>query len=851
MKKLFTHYIWCALALVAMTASVNAQSVLLFEDFEDGTLPTGWTRVQNSGSNGWEFGMTSYTSADWAIPTHPSGGNQFAAANDDNCNCDAGEDQLWTPTMDWTPFDSVAIIFDEFYDGIWGGNAYVEISTDGGSNWLTFVIPDSANWFLNIGATLDAATYGPFTNNTVVRFVYTDNGGWADGFAVDNVLILGYRDVCSEVLNLSCNTPATVNLTGSGDFFWDFDECWATPGWEQLYQFTPTTTGPHYINVTSTNNEWVDYLWKPVSLGCDTGNWTCIADMQTAGIAGTINLTAGVPIYIVVDAEDPSAVSTHTFELLCACSAPTMPSGTPENEACGDSINGGCNMGIPAYSTLSCGETVVGNIFADGSTRDLDWYQFTVTQTTNVTVSAAGGFLMNLAIIDNCTNMADLGTDIAVPACGTASVTANLVPGTYIAIVWPATFDNHPSCADANSQYWVRLDMGSPSVSIAPSGPINICQGSATDLTASATGGTPIYSYIWDNAATGPNNNGVAGGIHCVTVTDANGCVHDTCTTVTEVSAPSADYSLSQSGTSVNFTDLSSPTPDTWHWDFGDSNTSSMASPTHTFSGGPGSYLVALIAGANPGCLDTVAGLVNVSSTGCAPQIVAGPDNLNHLAGFDIDTASVTNGYTNLVSYTDYTGSPVTVLNRGGTYNLTFHGAGSDYETFGAWIDYNQNGTFEAGELLGECSATGGSCTINFTVPVGANLGNATIRLIAQETVSGNIDPCANFYDFGESEDHTVQIDDVVGAEELTIVSFEVYPNPTEGMLNISFQTEEANSLEVRITNAIGQVVFNDARSYFNGTYNNAIDLSNLATGNYMLQVITEKGMINKKVIVK
>lgn len=850
MKKFYTQIISCLVVIVTATVSVQAQSVLLYEDFEDGSLPAGWTRYQQTGSNGWEFGITSYTSSGWAIPPHPNGGNQFTASNDDLCNCDALTDELWTPVMDWSPFDSVYIIFDSFYDGIWGGNAYVQISNNGGTTWTTFVVPDSSGWWLDITAVADAATFGPFTNNTVMRFAYTDNGAYADGFAVDNVLILGFRDMCSDVVNITgCNQPQNVSLVGPGDFFWDFNECWATPGWEQLYQFTAPSTGTYNIEVTSSNGEWVDYLWKPVSAGCDTNGWTCISDVLGTGIYGSIPLTVGQSIYILADAED--FVSTQqTFQVLCPCTS-SMPSGTAEGELCGDSINDGCSGSNPlALGSLSCGETVVGNAWANAGNRDLDWYEFTVNSTTDVTLTASGDFAMNLVIYGFCGDTVGFGFDQAA-ACQTATVSTALNPGTYIALVGPVGFDGHP-CGGTNNNYWVNLDMDGPTVSITPTEPIEICEGSAVDLMANASGGTAPYSYIWDNAVTAVANNGVVGGTHCVTVTDANICSHNTCATVTEIAAPLADYTFTQSAMQVNFGDLTSPMPDSWYWDFGGDGTSASQSPTHTFTSGSGTYIVGLIASVDPGCTDTAAYMVNISTVGCAPQYLGGPDGDDHLAGFELGSYSTTNSYAQYVSYTDNTGSSIEILNRGSSYTLTLYGSGTNYETFGAWIDYNGNGTFEVNELLGECTSSGGSCTINFTVPGGANLGGATLRLIAQEDVSSNIDPCANAFTYGEAEDYTVTIDVTIGTGEISqLNSLEVFPNPTEGLLNISFETEDVNSLEVRITNAIGQVVFTDARGYFNGYYKNTVDVSNLSAGNYMLQVLTEKGMINRKVVVK
>ena len=52
--------------------------------------------------------------------------------------------------------------------------------------------------------------------------------------------------------------------------------------------------------------------------------------------------------------------------------------------------------------------------------------------------------------------------------------------------------------------------------------------------TASPSGGTAAYNFLWSNAATTASITGVAAGTYTVTVTDANGCTATNSTTVTE-----------------------------------------------------------------------------------------------------------------------------------------------------------------------------------------------------------------------------------------------------------------------------------------------------------------------------
>jgi hypothetical protein len=78
-----------------------------------------------------------------------------------------------------------------------------------------------------------------------------------------------------------------------------------------------------------------------------------------------------------------------------------------------------------------------------------------------------------------------------------------------------------------------------------------------------------------------------------------------------------------------------------------------------------------------------------------------------------------------------------------------------------------------------------------------------------------------------------------------------VYPNPTENLLNISFNAEQSQSLEVRLFSATGTVVYAQDAKDFSGYYINTLDLSGFAKGVYFLSLTNNDGTINKKVVIK
>lgn len=117
--------------------------------------------------------------------------------------------------------------------------------------------------------------------------------------------------------------------------------------------------------------------------------------------------------------------------------------------------------------------------------------------------------------------------------------------------------------------------------------------------------------------------------------------------------------------------------------------------------------------------------------------------------------------------YTDFTAVTPTdlVLNTAYTITVTKFwpgaGGGPYDEGIGVWIDYNQDNSFSAGELVyndvpNQTAAVSGG----FTVPVGALTGNTRMRVQMQYNVTPN-DPCDVFatgFDYGEVEDYTVNI---------------------------------------------------------------------------------------------
>jgi hypothetical protein len=84
-----------------------------------------------------------------------------------------------------------------------------------------------------------------------------------------------------------------------------------------------------------------------------------------------------------------------------------------------------------------------------------------------------------------------------------------------------------------------------------------------------------------------------------------------------------------------------------------------------------------------------------------------------------------------------------------------------------------------------------------------------------------------------------------------TINNLDVYPNPTRDLFNVSFTSEDVQDLEVRVINVVGEVVYTENLEQFVGEYTKAIDLATYTKGIYFLEITTNDGVVNKKLILQ
>jgi PKD repeat protein len=173
----------------------------------------------------------------------------------------------------------------------------------------------------------------------------------------------------------------------------------------------------------------------------------------------------------------------------------------------------------------------------------------------------------------------------------------------------------------------------------------------ATGITAQfndgSTGG--VNAWLWDfgDGGTSTQQNPIHSypqpGTYTVCLIATSPCGSDTtCASVTVCALPVSNFTQTQAGQTVSFTNLSSAATN-YAWTFGDGNTSTQQSPTHTYTG-TGIYTVCLVA-SNTCDSDSFCAQINVCALPGAAFTSSAQANPQQIAFTDQSTGPVTSWF--------------------------------------------------------------------------------------------------------------------------------------------------------------------------------------------------------------
>jgi len=756
--------------------------------------------------------------------------------------------------------------------------------------------------------TIGSGGTGPFT------YLWNDPGAQTTSTAI-NLLAGGYSilvtdaNACSGTssatvtdagaptatatgFTLNCNGDvngtATVSATG-GVMPYAFS--WNTTPVQSVATATGLAAGTYTATVTDATGcvaAVTATVIEPTALGQTTSSTStsCSINDGTATVTvtggnggysylwddGATQITAtavglGVGTYNVV-VTDNNGCTISASATVTSASAPTLIN-TATDESCAGSGNG------TATVSPSSGTAPYNYLWDDPNAQTTATAAGLLSGTYNVIVTDANGctaFGSSTVSIGVGPSVTATSTDAT---CGNSngSVTANIIGGsgpfTYL---WddPGAQATATATGLAAGVYNVVITDGNGctangTVTVANTGSATVtttssnenCGNADGSATATATGGTAPYVYLWDDPAA--QNTAVATGLstgtYTVMVTDASGCITNSTVTVGGTAGPTV--TASATGSTCGNSDGSATAvvtggaaPYVYLWDDGGAQVTATANGLIA-----GTYTIQVTDANN--CIATQT--VTVIDIG-APTVTSVSNDITCNGDADGSALVTAGGGTAPYVYqwddpNFQTTAAATSLD-GGTFSVTVTDA-VGCKAISSVVIIEPSALIALTSSLPtsttSCSGTATANVIGGTSPYtylwgdpGAQSTPTATGLCAGDLAVVVID--AN----GCMVNDTVNVSSTVGIGEIeNNLNYNIYPNPSSGDVFVELQLEKDADVEIRVFNAIGQLISTDLLSHIY-EYRYVVNTSQYAGGIYYVHLLTEEQIfVNKVSIVK
>ncbi len=321
---------------------------------------------------------------------------------------------------------------------------------------------------------------------------------------------------------------------------------------------------------------------------------------------------------------------------------------------------------------------------------------------------------------------------------------------------------------------------------------------------------------------------------------------------------PTADFTADVTSgiapLSVNFTDLSLDSVNTWHWDFGNGDTSVLQNPAYVYND-PGTYTVSLTV-TGPGGTDThtktdyidvqypapTAGFTAVPTSGPPPLLVEFTDmSAGTVTSWSWDFGD---GNTSMVQNPNHT-----YLNPGTyTVSLTVSGpGGNDIETKTDYI--NVSNLPPTADFTGNPTSGFFPLLVNFTDQTSGGVtswkwyfgdGNTSATQHPAHTYTSSGQYTVSLLASGPGGNDSIAKENyitvMVGIEEYSSDILKVYPNPCHDYLILK---SDISIHSVKIADLIGNIVFQD-QFECQGPCEQKLSVIDLHPGIYFCNIILE-----------
>lgn len=490
----------------------------------------------------------------------------------------------------------------------------------------------------------------------------------------------------------------------------------------------------------------------------------------------------------------------------------------------------------------SSSTTYFANNQFNGGLGECDSFTVVITQLPTVTISTFQNVLCHGDSTGFATASASGGSSPYSYAWSNGQMGAtinDLDTGSYEVIVADSF-----GCADTTDVLITQPDPLTSSISVISE---PLCHGAATgSAQVMANGGMAPYSYFWSNGGNEALLDSVLAGTYIIDIMDSNGCLLKDTTVINEPF--DINISLSQSidvdcpgGSSGYLEVVAFGGTGTLSYNWSNGSTSPVA---NNLTAGIYNLVITDANGCTKTFIDTIsdpdalASVFDITNATCH-------DSENGAAA--ISNTGGTAPYAYLWS-TGATGNTISDLDTG-IYTVTITDDSNCVYVDTIEVDFtNQDPSIPLDSSMALCSGfevtlDAGNTGSTFSWSTGAN--TQSIQVDSGGTYSVVVtDPngCSNEALVVVVEDDCVGIDEMAFAQHL-----KVYPNPTNGVINLVLSDYQAGRNEVLLMAVDGSVVH---RAAFTGD-RMLLDLNGMTKGVYLIQVQHAKGVSFKQIILQ
>jgi poly(3-hydroxybutyrate) depolymerase len=609
-----------------------------------------------------------------------------------------------------------------------------------------------------------------------------------------------------------------------------------------VYTLTAVTdnsgcTGTMSGSATISNNTAITTSNKTET--CNGSNYIVAFDIA-GGDAASYAVTGGTISSSTHFTSNPIASGTsytYTVNDKYACTNPAVETGT---KICN---SGGCNATatMNGSATICSGSSAIISVALAGTPPYNFVYAIDGTNQSPITTSAstytfstttAGAYTL-VGITDN------------TPCSGTTSGSATIKINSAI-----TTNTKTETCSGGNYVVAFDIDGGDATSYSITGGTIS----SNTHFTSTPIASGKAYSFTVNDkylCASAPVVNG------------SKTCTSGGCNATATISGSATICSGTNSIVSIALTGTA-PWSIIYALDGANQAPVTATSATYTFSASAGTYtLIGVIDGAQ--CTATTNGSATITDN--TAITVTGKTEVcsgsNYVVGFDItggDQASynVTGGVGSKTSATHFTSSPIasgtqysfTITDKYACANPTVE-TGTKTCVAGAC---NATATISGGGTVCDASITTlnialtGVAPWNFTIdPIGINVTNQyttpytiTSTVAGKYTVSKLTDANCTGTTSGTATVVNCVVAPPIGTvinESLLLNEIRIYPNPTDGIFNISAKNTSFKQLQITIINLVGTEIYNNLEIGIGSDFTKQIDLTHVSSGMYYIRL--------------